>query len=87
MTNIYYKHKYGGIYKFITEAINAEDKQLMMVYEHIYPFDAAVYVKTQNEFNKSFEPITEQQYHLEILQDKHLFQKIISENKKHHKDK
>ena len=41
----YYKHKYGGIYRIITEGIHVDTKLIMVVYEHIYPFEQQTYKK------------------------------------------
>jgi hypothetical protein len=81
MSLIHYKHKYGGIYDFITEAIHADDKSMMVVYKHIYPFEEKMYVRKKEEFYDKFNPISEQQYLSEINRDRIQFQKIISENK------
>jgi hypothetical protein len=81
MSSLHYKHKYGGIYDYITAAINADDKSMMVVYRHVYPFDEIMYVRKKVDFDEKFKPISEQEYQSEIRRDRVQFQKIISENK------
>ena len=74
----YYRHKYGGIYKFITHAINADDKSSMTVYKHVYPFEEKIYVRKTDEFMKKFSEISDKEFELEMSKQREKFQEEIN---------
>ena len=74
----HYKHKYGGIYKFITHAIYANDKSSMTVYKHIYPFEEKIYVRRTDEFVKKFSEISNEELELEMSKQREIFQEEIN---------
>ena len=82
----YYKHKYGGIYRFITEGINVDTKLNMVVYEHVYPFSQQTYVRNKTEFETSFRIIDYPQVCIELSKDKIAFQIEITNYKNASKD-
>lgn len=81
MEGKYYRHKYGGIYMFITEATNASDKLSMTVYKHIYPFEEKIYVHRTDEFGKKFCEISDEEFQLEMAKSREKFQDEINEKR------
>ena len=81
MSAEYYINVYGGLYQFISEATNTEDKNIMIVYKHIYPFEEKTYVRRKDEFYEKFKQISEQDLMSELSKDKQTFQNMITENK------
>lgn len=77
----YYVHKYGGIYRKITECIYTEICAVLVVYEHVYPFEKKNYARDIDEFNKNFTEITIGQYNDVLKKDKIAFQDEINERK------
>lgn len=77
----YYKHKYGGIYRIITEGIHVDTKLIMVVYEHIYPFEQQTYIRNKTEFEMNFSIIEYSQICTELSKDKIDFQIEITNNK------
>ena len=77
----YYKHKYGGIYRFITEGMNVDTKLNMVVYEHVFPFDRETYISNKTEFETNFRVIDYSQICTELSKDKIAFQLEISNTK------
>ncbi len=81
----YYKHKYGGIYCLLSEAKNkSNNDEVVVVYEHVYPFQKAVYVRNKDEFFNCNILLTKEQLEVELLKPRDEFQKEI-ENKKNSK--
>ena len=74
----YYRHNYGGIYKFITHATYADDKSSMTVYKHVYPFEEKVYVRRTDEFVKKFSEISNEELELEMSKEIEGFKKEIN---------
>ena len=77
----HYRHKYGGIYKFITHAVHADNKSSMAVYKHIYPFEEKVYVRRTDEFIKKFSEISNEELELEMSKQREKFQKEINDKR------
>ncbi len=78
----YYKHKYGGIYCLLSEAKNKSNSdEVMVVYEHVYPFEKAVYVRNKDEFFNSNVLLTKEQFDLELSKSQDDFQKEITDKK------
>ena len=82
----YYKHKYGGIYRIITEGIHVDTKLIMVVYEHIYPFEQQTYIRNKTEFEMNFSIIEYSQICTELSKDKIAFQIEITNNKTNSKN-
>jgi hypothetical protein len=81
----YYKHKYGGIYCLLSEAKNkSNNDEVVVVYEHVYPFEKAMYVRNRDEFFNNNFLLTKEQLEVELLKPRDEFQKEI-ENKKNSK--
>ncbi len=78
----YYKHKYGGIYCKLKEAINKDNNdELMVVYEHVYPFDTKVYVRNKEDFYNSNKFQTNEQLNIELAKPRDEIQKEIMDKK------
>lgn len=82
----YYKHKYGGIYCLLSEAKNkSNNDEVMIVYEHVYPFEKAVYVRNKDEFFNSNILLTKEQLDIELSKPQNDFQKEIMDKKNQQK--
>lgn len=82
----YYKHKYGGIYCLLSEAKNkSNNDEVMIVYEHVYPFEKAVYVRNKDEFFNSNVLLTKEQLDIELSKPQNDFQKEIMDKKNQQK--
>lgn len=79
MANTYYKHKYGGIYQFVSEMVI--DNEPQTIYKHIYPFEQKLFQKHSDEFKANFKQITESQLNEELSKQQEDFQKEITFNK------
>lgn len=78
----YYKHKYGGIYCLLFEAVNkSNNDEEVVVYEHVYPFEKKNYVRNKNEFYSNNYILTEEQLKVELSKPQIEFQKEIMNNK------
>jgi hypothetical protein len=79
----YYKHKYGGIYLLIDIAKNkSNNDEIMVVYQHIYPFEKATYVRKKEEFDSSNRLLTKEELEIELLKPRDEFQKEIMNSRK-----
>jgi hypothetical protein len=78
----YYKHKYGGIYCLLSDAKNkSNNDEIMVIYEHVYPFEKAVYVRNKDEFYNSNIPLTKEQLNVELSKPIDVFQREITDKK------
>ncbi|WP_211251780.1 DUF1653 domain-containing protein [Andreprevotia chitinilytica] len=55
----YFRHVDGGYYRFIADARHSEDLSAMVVYEHLWPFDAGFWVRPAGEWVRRFSPVPE----------------------------
>lgn len=46
----YYQHRYGGVYVILGVSTSTVDKSSWVVYEHIYPFENALWHRPYEEF-------------------------------------
>lgn len=74
----YYKHKYGGIYCLLTDAKNKTNDDTMVIYEHVYPFEKAIYTRNKEEFFNSNELLSEEELKKELLKPRDEFQQEIA---------
>ena len=58
----YYRHIDGGLYRSISLARHADDGSLVMVYEHLWPFEPGVWVRDKDEFELRFLETSEAAY-------------------------
>ena len=59
MSEKYFRHVDGGLYRFVAHARSADDTSELVVYEHLWPFDQGMWVRKRNEFDARFAPIDE----------------------------
>jgi hypothetical protein len=60
----YYQHRYGGLYRFQCTAKSTVDKSDMIVYEHLYPFEPELWVRSAEEFyDGRFKEITYEEFY------------------------
>ena len=59
MTEKYFRHIDGGLYRFVAHARSADDESDVVVYEHLWPFDQSVWVRNRAEFESRFAPTDE----------------------------
>ncbi len=65
--NRYYQHRYGGIYCVSDIATSTVDQSKWVVYNHVYPFEYATWVRPYNEWcDGRFSILAEGEYN-EIL--------------------
>jgi hypothetical protein len=59
MSEQYYRHLDGGLYRFVAYARSANDNSEVVVYEHLWPFDQSLWVRNRTEFESRFTPTDE----------------------------
>ncbi|PHV09846.1 DUF1653 domain-containing protein [Chitinimonas sp. BJB300] len=57
MSDRYYRHMDGGLYRFVADAMSADTGNPVIVYEHLWPFIAGLWVRDREEFLARFQPI------------------------------
>jgi hypothetical protein len=73
--NIYYQHRYGGIYIVKEIATSSVDKSTWVVYNHIYPFEYQTWIKPYDEWcDGRFRKITSVEFNEFISKDRIEFQ-------------
>lgn len=75
---VYYRHLYGGIYRFITEAYHSDDASEMVVYEQVWPFSPSTLVRPKHEFCTRFSPIDSQEVELAMRGDRQAAQQAVN---------
>jgi hypothetical protein len=63
----YHLHKHGGLYFTLYLAVDASTGEELIVYRHVYPFEAKVYVRPAAEWAERFKPIPNYQAHAIML--------------------
>jgi hypothetical protein len=48
--NVYYQHRYGGLYIVSSIATSTVDKSKWVVYNHCYPFDYETWIRPYDEW-------------------------------------
>jgi hypothetical protein len=59
MTEQYFRHIDGGLYRFVANARSADDSGDVVVYEHLWPFEFGLWVRKRSEFETRFLPVDE----------------------------
>jgi hypothetical protein len=59
MTEQYFRHIDGGLYRFVANARSADDAGDVVVYEHLWPFEFGLWVRKRSEFEARFSPVDE----------------------------
>jgi hypothetical protein len=59
MSEQYFRHVDGGLYRFVAYARSADDAGEVVVYEHLWPFERGLWVRKQAEFEDRFSAVDE----------------------------
>ena len=70
MSEHYFRHIDGGLYRFIAHARSADDESEVVVYEHLWPFDPGVWIRKRTEFEARFAPTDEMNVKRAMKQDR-----------------
>lgn len=73
----FYRHIYGGFYRYITEAYHSDDGSEMVVYEHVWPFGASVRVRPKHEFFTRFTPVDQHEVDQAMQGDQQAAQQAV----------
>lgn len=78
--NKFYQHRYGGIYTVeFAKAKSTVDKSEWVVYTHVYPFEADVWIRPYSEWvDGRFRPLQHNEYIELIRKDRAEFQTEIT---------
>jgi hypothetical protein len=80
--NVYYQHRYGGLYKVQDIALSTVDNSKWVVYAHTFPFQYEVWTRPYDEWcDGRFREITNQEYSEFLKRDKVEFQLEIGKNR------
>jgi hypothetical protein len=66
----YFRHLDGGLYRFVAYARSADDDNEVVVYEHIWPFTQSLWVRNRAEFEARFTPTDEMAIKRAMKQDR-----------------
>ena len=73
--NVYYQHRYGGLYIVKDIATSSIDKSKWVVYSHVYPFEYETYIRPYDEWcDGRFRKIEHQEYSDLLMKDRLEFQ-------------
>jgi hypothetical protein len=70
MSEKYFRHVDGGLYRFVAYARSADDAGDVVVYEHIWPFEQGLWVRKRAEFEARFSPTDEMTVKRAMKQDR-----------------
>lgn len=59
MSEQFFRHLDGGIYKFVAHARSADTDGEVVVYEHLWPFEQSLWVRNRPDFEVRFKSIDE----------------------------
>lgn len=59
MSEQYFRHIDGGIYRFVAHARSADTDGEAVIYEHLWPFDQSLWVRNRRDFEIRFKAIDE----------------------------
>jgi hypothetical protein len=59
MTEKYFRHLDGGLYRFVAHARSADSDGEVVIYEHLWPFDQSLWVRNRAEFEARFTAVDE----------------------------
>jgi len=57
MSEQYFRHIDGGLYRFVAYARSADTAGDVVVYEHLWPFERGLWVRDRADFEARFKPI------------------------------
>jgi hypothetical protein len=69
MSERYFRHLDGGLYRFVAYARSADTTAEMVVYEHLWPFERGLWVRDRIEFETRFQPIAATEVEAAIRRD------------------
>jgi hypothetical protein len=69
MSEQYFRHRDGGLYRFVAVARSADTTAEVVVYEHLWPFERGLWVRDRIEFESRFQPIAAAQVEAVLKQD------------------
>ena len=73
--NVYYQHRYGGLYKVQDIATSSVDKSIWVVYTHVYPFEYQTWIRPYDEWcDGRFRKIEFEEYAPLLMRDRLEFQ-------------
>jgi len=70
MTEKYYRHVDGGLYRFVSHARSADSEGDVVVYEHLWPFEQSLWVRNRPDFEKRFTSVDEVTVRRAMKQDR-----------------
>ncbi len=70
MSDRYFRHLDGGLYRFVAHARSADDESDVVVYEHLWPFDQSLWVRKRSEFESRFAATDEMHVKRAMKQDR-----------------
>ena len=77
MTEQYFRHLDGGLYRFVSHARSADSDSDVIVYEHLWPFDRSLWVRDRAQFEARFAPIDEITVKRAMKQDREAAQSAV----------
>ena len=78
MTEKYFRHLDGGLYRFVAHARSADSEGEVVVYEHLWPFDQSLWVRNRAEFEARFTPVDEVTVKRAMKQDRTQAQELVN---------
>lgn len=57
MSDTFFRHLDGGLYRFVAHARSADTTGELVVYEHLWPFEPGLWVRDRAEFEARFFPV------------------------------
>lgn len=80
--NVYYQHRYGGLYIVKDIATSSVDKSKWVVYAHVYPFEYETWIRPYDEWcDGRFRQLEHGEYSELIKKDRIEFQIEIGKAK------
>ncbi len=78
---LYFRHIDGGLYRFIYHARDADTAGPVVVYEHLWPFEAGIWVRRADEFFARFSPVSPEFVEQALAGDREQAQQAVSSAK------
>lgn len=57
MSDRFYRHLDGGLYRFVADARSADTDGEVIIYEHLWPFEPGLWVRERTDFLARFQPV------------------------------
>ena len=65
-----FRHVDGGIYRFVIAVRDTRDLTPLMVYTHVWPFEASAWARPTDEWATRFTPLTEEALSQAMTEDR-----------------